>query len=337
MNAIEKIYEKAKVNKQRICVPECTNEIMMRAACRVSKEQIADVIFIGRPSEIQAVADKEGLELTAIHIVDIEDEIYKEDLLDRYFATGKTILGRGSIAARMKQPIYMALVMEAAGDADCTIAGLDTTTGNVIMAASSIIGMAEGIATASMFFAAEFKNFDGKEDYFIAMSDGGVTVDPTPEQLAGIAIATCGTYQALKGGDARCALLSFSTLGSGKGPSVDKVVKAKEIANDLRPDLKIDGEFQVDAALRERVAKKKVQRPSDVAGQANVLIFPNIEAANIGTKFIQMVSDCRVYGPILQGFRLPVCDCSRSDTEDILFNNMASTCVLASYGKAKNN
>ena len=105
----------------------------------------------------------------------------------------------------------------------------------------------------------------------------------------------------------------------------------------MRPDLKIDGEFQVDAALRERVAKKKVQRPSDVAGQANVLIFPNIEAANIGTKFIQMVSDCRVYGPILQGFRLPVCDCSRSDTEDILFNNMASTCVLASYGKAKNN
>ena len=335
MSVIDTIYAKAKVNKKRIGVPECTNEIMMKAAIRVSEDGYANVVFIGIPDEIKAVASTAGLDISGIEIVDMSDEAYKENLLDKYEAGGKMILGRGSVAGRLKNPIYMALLMEAVGETDATIAGLDATTGSVLMAASSIIGMAKGIPGASTFFGAEFADFEGKKEHFIACSDGGVTVDPTPEQLAGIAITTCETYQALTGNEARCALLSFSTLGSGKGPSVEKVVKAKEIANTLRPDLKIDGEFQVDAALRERVAAKKVKRESEVAGKANVLIFPNIESCNIGTKFVQMVSDSRIYGPIIQGFRLPVCDCSRSDTEEILYNNMICTCVLAEYKQKK--
>ena len=333
MSKLDRIFEVAKGNKQRIVIPECTNAIMMRAAYKFAKDGLGEVIFIGDPKEVKAVADANAIDLSAFTLIDIADESYKEDLLERYMNSGKAILGRGSVKGRMKNPIYFGMVMEVVGDADAIIAGLNEPTGAIIMAASSIIGLKEGVASASMFFACEFKKFEAHENAFIAMSDGGVTVDPTPEQLAGIAIACSDTYQALSGEESRCALLSFSTCGSGNAPSVDKVVAAKTIANELRPDLKIDGEFQVDAALLPRVAEKKVKRDSEVAGKANVLIYPNIEAANIGSKFVQMVSDSIIYGPIVQGFKLPVCDCSRSDTEDILYNNMACTCVLAIYEK----
>lgn len=333
MGFIEKIYEKAKENIKIIAVPECTNEIMMRASYKVASDGIADIVFIGNKSEIEDLAKKNGIDLSIIKVVDLNDADYKEEIVEKYITLPYTFLGKKSIISRMSNPLYMALVMQAVGDVDTTFAGLDATTGEVVLAASAIIGLAEGVPTASCFFAVELESFEGKENYFIGMSDGGVTVDPTPEQLAGIAISCCDTFQALKGDEAKCALLSFSTLGSGNGPQVEKVVKAREIANQLRPDLIIDGEFQVDAALSERSAKKKVKRESKVAGQANLLVFPNIESCNIGSKMVQMTSNCKAYGPILQGFRLPVCDCSRSDTEDRLYNNMACSSVLASYIK----
>ena len=333
MGFIESIYEKARQNRKRIAIPECTNEIMMRASYQAALDGIAEIVFVGNTAEIEAIAEKNGVDLTIIHIVDLNDEIYREELAEKYASLPNTVISKKSIALRMKKPLYMALIMEAVGDVDATFAGLDATTGEVVLAASAIIGLAEGVPTASCFFAVELEHFEGKENYFVGMSDGGVTVDPTPEQLAGIAISCCDTFQALKGEEARCALLSFSTLGSGTGPQVEKVVTAKTIANELRPDLRIDGEFQVDAALSLRSAKKKVKRESEVAGQANLLVFPNIESCNIGSKMVQMMAPCNAYGPILQGFRLPVCDCSRSDTEERLYNNMACSSVLASYKK----
>lgn len=333
MGFIESVYEKAKQNRKRIAIPECTNEIMMRASYQAALDGIAEIVFVGNTAEIKTIAEKNGIDLSVIRIVDLNDETYREVLTEKYASLPNTVISKKSIALRMKKPLYMALIMEAVGDVDATFAGLDTTTGEVVLAASAIIGLAEGVPTASCFFAVELERFEGKENYFVGMSDGGVTVDPTPEQLAGIAISCCDTFQALKGEEARCALLSFSTLGSGTGPQVEKVVRAKTIANELRPDLKIDGEFQVDAALSLRSAKKKVKRESEVAGQANLLVFPNIESCNIGSKMVQMTAPCNAYGPILQGFRLPVCDCSRSDTEERLYNNMACSSVLASYKK----
>ncbi len=333
MSFIDSVYAKAKENRRTVAIPECTNETMARAAYKAARDGIADIVFIGEPGQIKEIALRNGIDLSLVKIVDINDAAYKEKLVDRFFEASASFMGRQSVLGRMQKPLYAAMVMEAVGDVDATFAGLDTTTGEVVMAASAIIGLGEGVACASCFFAAELKSFKGQEDYVIAMSDGGVLVDPTPEQLASVAISCSDTYRALTGNEARCAMLSFSTDGSGSGPQVDKVVKGRDIARRLRPDLKIDGEFQVDAALMEKAAAKKIKRESEVAGNANVLVFPNIEACNIGSKLVQLTAECNTYGPILQGFRLPVCDCSRSDTEERLYTNIACSCVLAGYKK----
>lgn len=333
MGFIESIFEKARAHRQRIAIPECNNLTMMRAAVKAQDEGIAHIVFVGDREEVVKLAEKENIDISAIEFVDIRDEVYRTELIERYFELPHVIMSKKSITRRMTQPLYMALVMEAVGDVDCTFAGLDATTFEVVMAATGIIGLADGVATASCFFITELHEFEGKQNYFIGMSDGGVSVDPTSEQLAGIAIASCETYQAFKGEPAKCAMLSYSTLGSGAGPSVDRVAEAVKIANEKRPDLWIDGEFQVDAAISGRVAKKKVKRESRVAGQANVLIFPEISACNIASKLVQLTADCNAYGPILQGFRLPVCDCSRSDTEERILNNIACSSVLATAKK----
>lgn len=325
----ESIFEKARANKQRIAIPECDNVTMLKAATRAHREDIADIIFVGDKDKVAEIAGNEGVDISGISFYDIKDEAYQEEIVEKYFTLPGVIMSRKSITKRMSQPLYRALVMEAVGDCDCTFAGIDATTFEVVMAATGIIGLAEGVATASCFFATELKEFEGKKNFFIGMSDGGVSVEPTAEQLAGIAIASCETYEAFKGEPARCAMLSYSTLGSGAGTAVDRVKEAVAIANERRPDLYIDGEFQADAALSKRVAEKKVKRESQVAGQANVLIFPEIAACNIGSKLVQLTADCNTFGPILQGFRLPVCDCSRSDTEERILSNIACSSVLA--------
>jgi len=335
MSFINNIYTKAKQNKKTIAIPECTNEVMARAAYKVAADGIADIVFIGDMEKINEVALKNNIDLSILRVVDINDEAYKEFLVERFFEVSTSFMSKPSILGRMKMPLYVALVMEVVGEVDATFAGLDATTGEVVMAASAIVGLAEGVTCASCFFLTELKHFQGQDDYLIAMSDGGVLVDPTAEQLASVAISCSDTYEALTGEKSRCAMLSFSTTGSGSGPQVEKVIKGRDLANQLRPDLKIDGEFQVDAALIEKTAQKKVKRTSDVAGKANVLVFPNIEACNIGSKLVQLTADCTTFGPILQGFRLPVCDCSRSDTEDRLYSNMACSSVLAGYKKEK--
>lgn len=333
MGFIESVYERARACRQRIAIPECDNPVMLRAAIRAQEIGIADIVFVGDREKVARLADEQGVDISEIAFYDVNDSVYQEELLERYFQLPNVIMGRKSIARRMVQPLYRALVMEACGDVDCTFAGIDATTFEVVMAATGIIGLSTGVTTASCFFITELKEFEGRKNYFIGMSDGGVTVEPTSEQLAGIAISSCETYQALKGEPARCAMLSYSTLGSGTGPAVDRVREALRIAQERRPDLFIDGEFQVDAALSRRVAQKKVKRESQVAGQANVLIFPEIASCNIGSKLVQMTADCNAYGPLLQGFRLPVCDCSRSDTEDRLLNNIACSTVLATARK----
>lgn len=168
------------------------------------------------------------------------------------------------------------------------------------------------------------------------MSDGAVCIEPTIEQHAAIAVASCETFEAVTGTEARCAFLSYSTDGSGGlSEPVKKVRAAVELAQQQRPDLKIDGEFQADAAIDERVGAKKVKRPSEVAGQANVLIFPDAAGCNIGSKLAQRLSGGTPYGPLYQGFRLPILDCSRSDTDETLYNDIALLGVLAAYKKEK--
>ena len=335
MSFIDSIYEKAKQNKQRLAVPECTNELVMRSTVRADEAGIAEIVYVGERSQIDEVAQRCGIDLSAVKIVDVNDEAYKEDLVERYAARPNNVMSRKSITKRIASPLYMALVMEAVGDVDCTFGGVDTTTYEFVMAASSIIGMAEGVITPSAFILLEFDNFEGEQGKCFGMSDGGVCVNPSSEQLASIAISCSDTFGALMSRPARCAMLSYSTCGSGSGPSVDRVREAVGIAQGLRPDLMIDGEFQSDAAINPRVAAKKVKRPSEVAGRADVLIFPDIDGCNIGTKLLQLLGKANGYGPLYQGFRLPVMDCSRGDTEERVFDNIALCSVIAAYQRGK--
>jgi phosphate acetyltransferase len=181
----------------------------------------------------------------------------------------------------------------------------------------------------------EIEGFEGEQGNCFGMSDGAICLHPTSEQLATIAISCCDTFAALMGRDARCAMLSYSTDGSGADSSVDSIRTAVELAKTQRPDLMIDGEFQSDAAISRRVAAKKVKRPSDVAGRADVLIFPDAAACNIGSKLVQLFAKSRSYGPIYQGFALPVLDCSRGDTEERIFDNIALCSAISAYQRTK--
>ncbi len=329
MGFLESIYEKAKANKKVVAVPECDNVRMMRAAVNAKKEGLAEPVFVGKAALLKELAEKENIDISGIRIADTEDEAFKEELLSRYEVLPKRAMGRGYISKVLKKPLYMALVLEALGDVDCTYGGLDTTTLEFVMAATGILGLAEGVSIPSGMTFIEFMNDEGEVIKLLGTSDGAINTEPDAEATANIAVASCDTFKTLTGEDARCAILSYSTDGSGNSPTVKRAQEARDLAQAKRPDLMIDGEFQVDTALLPRVAERKMKRASEVAGKANVLIFPDAAAENIGAKFAQMFSHSRGYGPVYQGFAKPVLDCSRGITDDRLYDNFAFCSVMA--------
>ncbi|MBR3245035.1 MAG: phosphate acetyltransferase [Parasporobacterium sp.] len=336
MSFIEQVIENAKTAKQTIAIPEFKNEYMMKAAVRAHQEGIANIVFVGAKEEVQKAAQEMNYDITGIAIADNTDEEYKTKILDLYDAIPEKLMKRQFVEKRIKNPLYFATVMEAAGEVDGILAGVDTTTLEFVMATSSIIGLDEGVTTASGLIILEFDTFEGVQGNIIGMADGAICLEPTVEQHAGIAIGSCETFEAVTGKEAKCAFLSYSTDGSGgMSEPVKKVRAAVELAKQQRPDLKIDGEFQADAAIIKWVGEKKVKRESEVAGQANVLIFPDASACNIGSKLAQWLSGAKPYGPLYQGFRKPILDCSRSDTDETLFNDIALLSLLAKYKKDK--
>lgn len=329
MSFIDSIYEKAKANKKRVVVPECTNPSMMRAAVRAAADGLADIIFVGDRSVCTKVAAENDIDLSGVKVADVNDKVYQDDLLERFAKLPRRSFSPKSVAKRISNPLYMALLMEAVGDADCTFGGLDTTTVEFVMATQGILGLAPGVVSPSGMLIMEIDGYEGGQGNIFGMADGAINTEPTADQLSSIAIASCDTYAALTGNEALCAFLSYSTDGSGNSPSVFRVREGLQKARELRPDLKIDGEFQGDAAIVERVAAKKVKRESAVAGKANVLVFPDAAAANIATKLIQQFALGHSFGPIYQGFAQPVLDCSRGDTEERIYDNVAFCSVMA--------
>lgn len=334
MSFIETIYERAKANPQRVVIPECTNPSMMRAAVKAAADGLAKVTFVGDAEKCKSVAAENEIDLSGVSIADIHDSAYQLDLVERFGQLPRRGFSAKSVSKRISNPLYMALLMEAVGDADCTFGGLDTTTTEFVMATQGILGLAPGIVSPSGMLIMEIDGYEGSQGNIFGCSDGAINTEPTAEQLAGIALSCCDTFTALTGEETRCAFLSYSTDGSGQSPSVFRVREGLAKAQELRPDLKIDGEFQADAAIVERVAAKKVKRESDVAGKANVLVFPDAAACNIATKLIQQFAPGHSYGPIYQGFGQPVLDCSRGDTEERIYDNVAFCSVMAgSYAK----
>jgi phosphate acetyltransferase len=309
-NFMEQLRAKARSNPQRVVFPEAQEEKILRAVRRVVDMGVARPLLVGKPDVISAQARSVGISMDGISIVDHTDQ-GKVDQLAAEYGKVNADLPASALKRKMRDPLMFAAMMVKAGEADCMVAGLSHTTGEVIMASEMIIGLREGITTVSSTGILDIPGYEGPEGSLLGIADCAVCPAPGSEELADIAISTADTLCTLLGWEPRVALLSFSTKGSAGHERVDMVLKALEMVRARRPDILIDGELQLDAAIDPEVAARKVREESPVAGKANILIFPDLESGNIGVKLVQRFARAAAYGPLLQGFAKPVSDLSR--------------------------
>ena len=329
MSLMDEMRERAAADAQRVAFFEGENPTMIKAIAELTAEGLAVCTVVGNAEKIRANAEAQGVSLGGVELVDLADEEANEVIARRFEALPSCQWKAKGVRRRVVRPMERAFMMEALDDVDITFGGIDCPTGDVILGGQSIIGLADGIDTISSMGIFDIPGYEGPDGQLLGFGDSAVCQDPTPEQEASIAIAACDTWHALTRREVRCAMLSFSTDGSGSGDMVLKVRQARDIAQSRRPDLKIDGEFQLDAALRPEVAAHKVHRESAVAGKANVIIWPDLNVGNVGVKLVQMFGHADAYGPMLQGFRKIVCDCSRSAPVSEIVGNVVMSCVRA--------
>lgn len=329
MNAfIEPLIEKAKLNPKSIIFPESDNEKVILAARKVLDLGIAFPILVGKTETIQAFADTLNVSTEGFRYVDHTDAETLEKLIQDYLALS-TDFSEKALNRKFKGALNFAAAMVRVGNADCLAAGIDHTTGDVILASQMFIGMQEGIETISSLGIVEAPGYEGSQGNLLAIADCAVCQNPNASELSDIACASSDTMSSLLGWEPRAAMICFSTDGSGQHEMIDKVIEAVKLSNERRPDLAIDGEFQLDAAINPAVAAKKVKRESKVAGRANILVFPDLNAGNIGVKLIQTFGKALAHGPLLQGFAKPVTDFSRSAPVDEIVGNLTMLVVRA--------
>lgn len=332
---IDQILARAKSNKQRIVLPESLEERTITAADRALADGLAEIILIGKPSEIFAKADELGLKnISKATIIDPatspKTEEYAQLLCSLRKKKGMTI---EQARVQVLNPLYFGCLIIKSGDADGQISGALSTTGDTLRPALQIIKCAPGISCVSGAMLLITKAPEYGEEGVLVMGDVAVTPVPDAEQLAQIAVCTAQTARSVAGfQDPRVAMLSFSTKGSAKHEVVDKVVEATRLAHELAPELKIDGELQADAALVPSVGEKKAPG-SEIAGHANVLVAPCLEVGNIAYKLVQRLGHADAIGPILQGIARPVNDLSRGCSVEDVYKMIAITACQAMDSK----
>ncbi|MBR5607025.1 MAG: phosphate acetyltransferase [Bacteroidaceae bacterium] len=335
MSLIDKIVARAQANKQRIVLPESLEERTLTAADKALADGLAEIILIGNVDEIMALADKLGLkhvgEATIIDPATSEKtETYAQLLFELRKKKGMTI---EEARKKVLDPLYFGCLIIKNGDADGQISGALSTTGDTLRPALQIIKCAPGISCVSGAMLLITQTPQYGEDGVLGVGDVAVTPMPDASQLAQIAVCTAQTAKSVAGfEEPRVAMLSFSTKGSAKHEVVDKVVEATRMAQEMAPELHIDGELQADAALVPGVGEKKAPG-SKIAGHANVLVFPCLEVGNIGYKMVQRLGNADAIGPILQGIARPVNDLSRGCSVDDIYKMVAITACQAMDAK----
>ena len=328
MNVIERIREKARQNKKRIVLPEGDEPRTVQAAAILRDEGLAAPILLGNAEAIRAAAERTGTDISGIETVDPalspKGRVYADALFDLRRAKG---LSREESAALAADPMYFGVLMVKLGDADGLVSGAVHTTGDMLRPALQIIKTKPGISVVSSSFLVNCPNRDLGQDGLLVYADCVVVPCPTAEELAQIAVSAADTARVLCGMEPRVAMLSFSTKGSAKHPLADKVRRAVEIAHGMAPELPLDGEMQLDAALVPEVGMLKAPG-SPVAGRANVLVFPDLQAGNIGYKLTQRIGGAECFA-VLQGLAGPCNDLSRGCSVQDIVNTVAITAVQA--------
>ncbi len=334
MSFIDGIKERAKQDIKTIVLPESEDERTLRAAAKILEEKTANLILIGEEATIKADAEKYGVNIDGATIINPETS----DKLEEYVSTlyelrkAKGMTPEAAREALLKDRTTFGVMVLKTGGADGLVSGACHSTANTLRPALQILRTAPGAKLVSGFFIMDVPNCEFGYNGTFAFADCGLNQDPDSESLAAIANDTANTFRTLVGAEPKVAFLSHSTKGSAKHPLVDKVVNAVEIAHQQYPDLVCDGELQLDAAIVPSVAASKAPG-SPVAGQANVLIFPNLDGGNIGYKLVQRLAKAEAYGPMLQGIAKPVNDLSRGCSWEDIVGVVALTAVQAQNSK----
>lgn len=319
--------QKAKSLKKKLVLAEGQDDRMLQAASRIAEEGIASVTVLGDKEAIRAAAVSKGIKIERVGIINPKDSEYLPEFV-KYYSLRKPDMSETIIQRLIKKDLMFASLMLATGKCDGLVAGVSSATASLLQAAGLGVGYEDGVASPSSFFIMVLPEFRGEKNKVLIFADCAVAVNPDAEALARLGIMSARNAQKLANITPKVAFLSFSTKGSAVSPETEKVTKAVEIAKKLAPELCIDGELQADSALIPEVAKKKLTS-SPVAGEANVLIFPDLDAGNIAYKLTQYLANAKAIGPIMQGFRKPVNDLSRGASVEDIVQVAAITAIQA--------
>jgi len=326
--ALERIREVARRRPRRLLLVEGDDERVVTAAASLARDRVAEVTLLGDPAVARATATRAGVDLGGVTLADASAEFERERARAALEAARGEKLSAETRSQLSADALYQAAARVRDGSADCLVAGAVRTSADVVRAALWLIGVAPGVSAVSSFFLMVVPAAADREERVLSFADCGVLPDPAPAQLAEIAWLTADRHHRLTGETPRVAFLSFSTRGSASHPRVEKVRAALALARQRRPDLALDGEFQVDAALDPIVAQRKAG-DSEVAGRANVLVFPDLDAGNIGYKLVQRLAGAEAYGPILQGLARSANDLSRGCNVQDVIGVATIACVLS--------